>query len=310
MNHAPARIDRAQRRLAAAGGRHIGDLVSWNASNVDVSRDEARSLFAAERLGELIGDLDPATALSRAVAEVRRPPGVIVRPFAHPKSDSPAAFGVYIERGRDGEAGNDYLCGARCRVDRDRQTFVVLPPDGVIAIDEAMAHAEAVAEHAAHLVTHCETKDISSAMVAAIKRLSGVPLRDRGGFYLLPPGSCPTWDRLRRSLERIGVEPIRIEMHDAPDNLNAARAAARGALEADISELLGDLEKARTEGMRQHALVRRVELCKELAAKTELYRGVLAGLSDQIAARLGDVQRAFQQQLDGDGDAFAVAVND
>jgi hypothetical protein len=62
--------------------------------------------------------------------------------------------------------------------------------------------------------------------------------------------------------------------------------------------------------MRQHALLRRVELCKELAAKAELYRGVLAGMSDQIAFRLGDLQLAFQHQLDGDGGAFVVPVND
>ncbi len=310
MNHAPARLDRVQRRLAAAGGRHIGDLVAWNASGVDVRREDARVIFAAEGLAELIVDVDAATALSRAVAEVRRPPGVLVRAFAHPKGDTPVAFGVYLQRGRAGEVGDEYVCGARCRVDRDRQTVAVLAPEGAGPLDEAMAHAEAVARHAEHLVTHCETKDISSAMVAAIKRLSGVPLRDRGGFYLLPPSSCPTWDRLRRSLERIGVEPIRVEMHDAPDNMNTARAAARGALEADVAELFADLEKARTEGMRQHALVRRVELCKELAAKAELYRGVLAGISDQIATRLGDLQLAFQTQLDGDGGAFVVPVND
>lgn len=310
MNHAPARLERVQRRLAAAGGRHIGDLVSWNATNIDVPRNTARELFAAEGLGQLIVDLDPATALSRAVAEVRRPPGVLVRPFARPKGDTPAAFGVYVQQSHDGEAGDDYVCGARCRVDLVGHQVVSLPPDGAAAIDDAIAHAEQVATHANHVLTHCETKDISAAMVAAVKLLSGVPLRDRGGFYLLPPTSCGTWLRLRPALERLGVEPIRIEMHDAPDNISVAKAAAQASLEAEVSVLLVDLEKAATEGMRQHAVARRVEVCAELIAKADLYRGVLAGVTDQITARVRELQTRFQRQLDGDSAGFSVPIKD
>ncbi len=308
MNHAPARLDRVQKRLAKAGGVHIGDLVSWNATRVDVPRQQAREIFATEALAELIPELDPATALSRAVAEVRKPPGILVRPFAQPTGTA-MSFGVYVQRAGHGETGDAYICGARCRVD-EHGLVVAAAPEGGNAVAGAAAHAEAVVVHARHLVDHCETRDLSSAMVAAVKALSGVALRDRGGFYLLPPFTCARWDRLRRLLEPIGIEPIRIEMHDAPDNINTARAAAQGALEADVSQLMADLERARTEGMRQHALTRRVELCKELAAKAELYRGVLAGIADQIATRVAGLQDEFRRHIDGDSAAFALAVND
>jgi hypothetical protein len=166
-----------------------------------------------------------------------------------------------------------------------------------------------MAAHANHLVTHCETKDISFAMVGAAKALSGVPLRDRGGFYLLPPSTCGAWLRLKPGLELLGVKPIRIEMHDAPDNVAAAKVAAQGALEADIAELMTDLEKASSEGMRQNALTRRVEICKELTAKAELYRGVLVGVTDRITARVQELQHRFQLQLaGGDGVSFAVPL--
>jgi hypothetical protein len=310
MNSAPAAVQRAQHRLAAAGGRHIGDLVSWNCERIDVSRAAVRELFASEGFGHLIPDMDPATALSRAMAEVKRPPGILVRPFARPKGDTSAAMGVYVQKGRDGETGDEYVCGARCRVDRQTSQLVSLPPEGVPGIDVALAHAEEMATHANHLVTHCETRDISAAMVATVKALSGVPLRDRGGFYLLPPSTCATWLRLKPGLEQLGVEPIRIEMHDAPDNIAAAKAAAKGALEADIADLITDLDKAASEGMRQHALNRRIEICKELTAKAELYRGVLAGVTDQIMTRVRDLQQQFQRQLDGDGAAFRVPVKD
>jgi hypothetical protein len=309
MKNAPALLEPSQRRLAAAGGHHIGDLISWNSERIDVPRMAARDLFASIGLGHLIPEMDPATALSRAMAEVRRPPGILVRPFARPKGDTSAAVGIYLQNTRDGEAGDEYVCGARCRVDGASARIVALPPDGPMSVDAALAHADAMASHANHLVTHCETRDISAAMVGAAKALSGVPLRDRGGFYLLPPATCGTWAKLRPGLEKLGARPIRIEMHDAPENVAVAKAAAEGALEADVAALLVDLDKAASEGMRQHALSRRVEICHELRAKAELYRGVLAGVADKLTAKVHVLEQRFQAHLDG-GPSFTVPVND
>jgi hypothetical protein len=175
-------------------------------------------------------------------------------------------------------------------------------------VETALAHGEAMAMHANHLVGHCETKDLSAAMVSTAKALSGVPLRDRGGFYLLPPATCATWARLKPGLEELGVRPIRIEMHDAPENIAVAKAAAQGALEADIAELLADLDKAGSDGMRQHAISRRVEVCRELRAKAHLYRGVLSGVADKITAKVQELEQRFEAHLDGG--SFTVPVND
>ena len=297
MKNGSGLLQRAQARVAAAGGHHIGDLIAWNTDRINVSRLEARRLFASEGLGNLIPDLDPATALSRAAGEVRRPEGIVVRPFAKPRDDTPAAVGIYEVKSRAGEAGDDYLCGARCRVNLKSGLIIALPPDGAAVIDVALAHAEAVAGRANHVLTHCETKDLSAALVGTVKALSGVPLRDRGGFYLLPPSTCATWTRLGVGLEAIGVRAIRIEMHDAPSNVSVAKAAAQGALEADIQELMIDLDKAVVDGMRTSALTRRVEVCRELRAKAELYRGVLEGITDKITFKVGELEQRFRNQL-------------
>jgi hypothetical protein len=308
MKGAPALIEQSQRRLAAAGGNHVGDLISWNADRIDVAREAAREVFSSVGLAELIADMDPATALSRAMAEVRRPPGILVRPFARPKGDTFAAMGIYVQNTRDGEAGDEYVCGARCRVDGTSSLIVALPPDGGASVEMALAHGETMAMHANHLVTHCETKDLSAAMVSTAKALSGVPLRDRGGFYLLPPATCGTWAKLKPGLEELGVRPIRIEMHDAPENIAVAKAAAQGALEADIAELLADVDKAGSDGMRQHAISRRVEVCRELRAKAHLYRGVLSDVADRITAKVEGLEQRFEAHLDGG--SFTVPVND
>jgi len=300
-NGAVADIRQAQRRMATAGGRHIGDIVGWNTERINVSREDARKLLAPEQFNHLIVDMDPATALSRAAGEVKRPANILVRPFSRPNVDTPASFGVYIQNNIDGEKGDNVVCGARCRIDPSTSRIVSLPPEGGAGLEAALAHAENIAAQANHLVTHCETRDISNVLVAIVKSLSGVPIRNRGGLYLLPPQSCGTWKRLKPALEELRVEALTIEMHDAPDNLALAKSAAQSALEADISELLKDLEKATTEGMRQDAVTRRVEFCNELLAKAELYRGVLAGISDKIATKVRDVQEKFQRQLAGGG---------
>jgi hypothetical protein len=310
VSSTPVTLHRAQRRLAAAGGRHIGDLVAWNCSSIDVPRAFAREVFQAQGFGRFVVDVDPATALSRAVHEVHRPSSLLVRPFARPKGDTPVAVGIYVQSATQGESGDEYVCGARCRIDVCSSSVVALPPDGGAAVDLALAHAQEVAEQANHLILHCETRDISAAMVSVIRELSGIPLRDRGGFYFLPPSTSNTWRHMKSGLEQLGVEPIRIEMHDALENVAVAKAAAKGALDADIASLVEDLERATTEGMRKHAIARRVDVCRELAAKAELYRGVLADMADQIAARVARLQREFERQLDLDGATFAVAVND
>jgi hypothetical protein len=299
MKNGTAALQHAQQRVAAAGGLHIGDLITWNTDRINVSRVDARRVFDLIGLGALVPDVDPATMLSRAAGEVRRPDGIVVRPFAQPNKDTPAAFGVYQVKARAGEAGDDYVYGARCRVNLKTGLVVALPPEGVPVVDAALTHAETVAGRANRLLTHCETKDLSAALVGTVKALSGVPLRDKGGFYLLPPTSCSTWVRIEPELELIGVHPIRIEMHDAPSNVSVAKTAAASALEADLQELMADLDKAAADGMRRGALERRVAFCKELKAKAELYRGVLSGITDKINARVDTLERSFQQHLTG-----------
>jgi hypothetical protein len=294
-------IRQAQRRNAAAGGRHIGDIVGWNTERITVSRADARELLKPEGFDQLILSVDPATALSRAAGEVKRPSGILVQPFANPNGDTPASFGIYVRKSGGGEGGDNWPCGARCRVNATTDRIVSLPPDGAPGLEEAMSHAENIAAQANRLITHCETRDISNALVAMVKAISGVPLRDRGGMYVLPPSTCERWQRLKPALETLRVEPITIVMYDAPDNVATAKSAAQGALEADIAELMKDLEKANTDGMRQDALNRRVEACNELIAKADLYRGVLARVSDKITAKVQELQDGFRRQLAGGG---------
>jgi len=311
MNEAIQTIKQAQQNVAVAGGKHIGNLISWNAEKIDVARVGARGVFTGAGFGaQLIGELAASSALTRAVGEVSRPKGLIVQAFARPKGDTAAAFGIYVVNGRDDESGDEHTCGARVRVDRATGQIVALPPEGSTGIKVALDLAEQITARAEHLRTHCETGDITNAMVSAIKALSGVPLRKWGGFYLLPPTSCRRWLALKPGLESLGVEVITMELYDAPGAMATASAAASGALEADIAELLTDLDKVSKTGMRQDAINRRVTTCDELVAKAELYRGVLSGLTDRISARVLQLQQEFKKHIKDDSPSFTVPVRD
>ena len=294
-------IETAQEKAVSRGADHIGSLISWNADKVDAPRDAARSVFALANQEGLIGDLSPTSALTRAIGEGAKPRSMIVRAFEQP-SGSPVAFGIYEQRPGQGERGDDFVLGARVKVD-PISGVVALPPESSTSIPEALAYAEEIATRANHLVTHCVSRDISAALIELARRLSAMPLRDRGGFYLLPPATCPTWAALTPGLRDLGFRPIAIKMHDCPENVQVAQDAAAGALEADLSELVSDLARASKDGMRADALERRIEICDELTAKAELYLDVLGDLGVKITERLLDLHRSFQEKLDQDADA-------
>jgi hypothetical protein len=134
---------------------------------------------------------------------------------------------------------------------------------------------------------------MSGALTATVNALSGVPLRNRGGFYLLPPATCEQWASLRPGLERMGVGPFVIEMFDSPQALQTAATAARSALESDIVELVADLEKAKTDGLRSDALERRLAACESLCARATLFRDVLQDMAATIEERAQALKSAF-----------------
>lgn len=328
LRGAAAKIATAQASIAARGGTHIGDLVSWNARGVDVHRDLGRAVFSAVAMEKFWPGLEPGTACYRAVQAVRPPkPGkgtggdrYDVRSLARPNPDTPVAYGIYRVEGRRGESGDKFTCGARVRVDTVQRVIVGLAPENEPAIDEALAIANRIADHANHLLQFAETRDVSNAMAAVVRELAGVPFRDNGGMYLLPPAQCAVWRALMPGLRELGVEPIAIDMYDSPNAVAAAGSAAKGALEKDIGALMQELRQAQDAGMRPAPIRRRIADCEALSARVELYRGVLLGTADQLleeAARvkdglsrvLGGIAGGDEAEADG-GDLFDIPVKE
>jgi hypothetical protein len=303
-------VARVQTALRDAGAKHIGDLVSWNTDGIDVPRVEARETFGLIGLARLIPDMDPSTALNRAVKEarLRRADGFVAQPFKRPNQDTPLAWGIYEVRANDGEGGDALVLGARVRLENG--VAVVRGPESTEPSAECMQRAQDIVEHANHLMTHVETRDVSGALTATVAALSGVPLRSRGGFYLLPSATCEQWAALRPGLEKLGVGPFVIEMFDSPQALATASTATRSALESDINELVADLDKAKGDGLRSDALERRLAACDALCARATLFRDVLQDMADVIQSRANALKAEFakvgKEEDDADEALFVV----
>jgi hypothetical protein len=224
----------------------------------------------------------------------------MVRPFAKGTgiARTGASVGVYLI-GANGERGDHFTCGARAKVIGDK--VHPLAPEGSASVDACMEHAHVIARRANHLIDNAEARDLSGILVKAAQALGGVPLRDRGGFYLLPPTKCALWSSVEPRLTSLGFEPLTIVMHDCPANVRAAAKAAVGSLETDIKGLEEDIAKIASEGMRTFAIERRVQVCDELTAKVDLYRGVLANAADRLQIRLASLQQVFVRSLASEG---------
>ena len=300
---AARKIADEQAKMADQGAEHIGDLVSWNCpDSLDVPRADVRALFGQANLEKLLPDLAPPSALRRAISEGKAPKGLFAMEFEAASDDRACAHGIYRKRGA-GEGGDDMICVARVRI--DGETAVALPPEGKAGEEEGLAWAASLVERANHLIENCAGRDVSGALVKVAAHFKAVPLRERGGFYLLPPASCSTWASLVPELRRLGFWMITIQMHGSPTNLAACGEAAKGSLEADLEELARDLEKAQTEGLRISSLEHRIKMIEELGAKAELYRGVLAGAAEGITAQMAALKVAFEKKLDEDKAAIS-----
>ena len=116
----------------------------------------------------------------------------------------------------------------------------------------------------------------------------------------------PAWAGGTHRARVFDVSPLESELEevvftDLPEDATS--------LEDSEIRVLNCIDRRTCQDVRTTAGVRNLHHC-ELEAKAELYRGVLADLADQISARVGRLRVDFEHQLNADGPAFSVAVND
>jgi hypothetical protein len=292
----------------------IGIEVSWSfgdgdAEAVTLPRDLVRNALMHHGFkGELIENPSEDTVLRTALQTVKgRSKEIVVQELRRPRKDTPRAVGVYQVQAKEGESGDNMVCGARVRIEAGR--IVALPPEGGDVIYACMAVASDLARMANSLLDNCVNRDISNALVdigwgsAWITRR-----RNSGGVYFIPAGDrAERFLALLKALEVATSHELRtrqfvpqvMEVYPKPLTMSMWSASARDQYDAQVADLVVELRKMEADGtMRESTVQKRADECDRLMQQAETHRMFLNEHAEIISSELARVKAKFKQRLE------------
>jgi hypothetical protein len=116
------------------------------------------------------------------------------------------------------------------------------------------------------------------------------------------------WSGLCDALAPYGVSGRMVSMWDSmSDHVSEAKESAKSTFAEDLADLRVKLAKAAAgEGTRSDAMSRRLDECRDLINKAELYRSVLAETADAITGDVTKIRKMFADILSGKSVAFTL----
>jgi hypothetical protein len=291
----------------------IGIEVSWSfgdgdAEAVRLPRADVRAVLAKHGFDvSLIDDMSSDTALRKALLMVKgRSKTIVIQELRRPNKDTPLSVGVYQVQARDGESGDNVVCGARVRVQGAR--VECLPPEGGTFIVECQNVAHELARIANSLISHAVNRDISDAITHIGWSCFWITRRrNSGGVYFMHSG--PAAERFigmlqdiqaltSHSARRYQFFPQIMEVYAKPLTMAMWRDSARDQYEAQVQDLLEQLKKVNSTSIRETTLEKRAEECDRIIAQAESHRLFLAEHVEVLAAELRKVQAGFLKKLE------------
>lgn len=209
----------------------------------------------------------PSTALARALRE-RMSRRRMLRPL-----DGRAGHALVQEAAEGDDLS--YSVGLKVKLDAAGRP-VFEPADHPLAED--IRH-----DYNKHLET-CSAEDIGLWLCNTTRRVDALGLRDRGGFYYIPPHQVGTWDAIVSCLKGVSEHRVfkipALTSGEAVEAILDAIATEAGAEAAKMeAELLADELGGR-------ALTGRVSRCEAVEEKVSRYEALLGTKMDAIRARL------------------------
>lgn len=265
-----------------------GAVVYWSLSGCPpLSAVRAALASAGVPEEELPGAPSPAVALHQATCEVFR--GCLVRPL--PKG----GLAVVAEREtEDGSLEHQVLWHV---------STAAGPTDGVRVEERAEQEVEAVIAAGQLISTafraafsSCPTSHLGDWLVRRVSYLAGVPLRQRGSVYYLPPAGTREYRRMRAALESVSSTSYQLNAIPAVRGAEAVEAVLRAVIaeaEAEAASMEKDLEQP----MGARALDNRVARCEAVTSKVEAYERLLEQSAGAITERLGNLQAQLSTAL-------------
>lgn len=287
--------------VPVAVGGYLGDLVSWSFGRFIASRTAVRQAFERNGFAACLDyDLSaPERALSTATRSgVRYGEDHVARKLERPNKDTPAAFGVYVKQPRDGEAGDDWVCGARVRIDAHSGLAVSMAPEGKPALAGCMAVAGQIADRCNELIANVENDELSKAVVAAGRSVNWANFRKAGGAYWVPSFGAPRLRALFDEIERLGQFAPTLQPLFADDGGRTARnvgTAAEDAIKGELDELVAALAEADSGELGTRGVKSRIAHCQEVLIRCEAYREALASKADVMGKSIADIMAKFER---------------
>lgn len=328
MSAAVKKLHDAEKRSAVAtaarAGRptaegYLGDLVAWDIQADDgFKHPRAAVADAFERHG--FSDLverqqDAGSTLHQAAGSVRKGRGVVVKTIDRKRGDARASLGVYRKESNQGEVGDDFVKGARVRVDRRTDLAVAMPFEGQSQADEeCLKVAQAIADKANDLYSNVCNVELSQALCEAGRKVYWAAYRRKlGGVWFVYADHAPRFRALLDELERMGgfypiVQPVFVDSDDR-SAANVARAS-EGVLERALRDLESDLARVLSEGMTDAAIERRIAECAAVASRAELYGSLLAEKADEYREKVQQVRQRLEQALSTAGNGAFDGLDD
>jgi len=301
------KLRESESKMSAIGAALLGAAVAYNVT-VDVPREAMRAAFQAAGYNRVkIPEVPLPSALSKALAQLSPRKPLSAAWFVAPNADTPAALGIYVtDANGSGEAGDPQSCGARVRISNG--VAVALPPEGGTAHPHALSYAKRLAERANKIHTHVETNDVTSALEQVLYAMNGSKFCEHGRGHFILAQYVPAWSGLCDALAPFGVQGRMVSMWDVmTDHISEAKETAKSSFAEDLKALRVKLaEAAGGKGKRSDAMSRRLDECRELINKAELYRSVLADTADSITSDVTKIRGMFNNILAGQAVTFTL----
>lgn len=314
-------IDGKKRSPVPSEEGYLGDLVAWTFGDAAegkefaVKRERVRQIFLDHGFDpdEVLmgGEAGRMLAWAPRSGGIKLGKGQFVKELARPNKDTPLALGVYERTAIKGEAGDDWQPGARVRIVND--IAVAMSPEGEPAIAGCLKKAEEIAARANFLVENVCNQELSAALVRAGQDCRWAQFRrGTGGAYWVPPYTAERYRGLLDALEkeRGGFWPIVQPLFGDSEGRTGANvnAAAVAAIVAELAEVSADLE--RCDELKQKTLEARVDRCRQIVLRANLYAVALKGDLAKIVGQVEAVSSKYAALIDyaSEANAFDAAL--
>lgn len=270
-------------------------------------RQDVRNVFSENGFDPtLIEDVDAAEAIQRAAKVVSNPKHIKIIQMERPNKDTPRAVGIYLVIPRDGESGDDIVCGARVRV-ATGYSVVCLPPEDRDNISACMDIGESMVTIVNQLVNNVFNRDVSQALLAIGNKMGWLSRRrNKGGCYYLNRNNAERFAKLLKSLARMtnGMArdsqfiPHITEQYDRPLTVDSWSGAARDHYTGKTEALVKDLDRLFKDGkMRDSTMEANRDKCDAILAEAMQYQQFMKGQLNPLQDRLTKIRSAFSKAL-------------